>query len=197
MSLLATVGAVVGLVANGAKAVPVVRGWLAARNQPQVELDIIVVGMPLATVGDRYTVHVQAFLRVRLRNHTGAEARLADPHLVWREVRPIGRRRILRSLRLWENTGQAMRQLEEIVPPYSDGLWLQDLYFQTDWQPDPVKLKGRQPTNYPQETELVLDTRIWVPHRAPILVAQWYRQLWNWPGQYGATWARQDRYTII
>src|SRR5260370_27704026 len=58
MSLLATVGTVVGLVANGAKAVPVVRGWLAASNQPQVELDLSVVGMPTATVGDRYSVHL-------------------------------------------------------------------------------------------------------------------------------------------
>lgn len=171
-------------------------GRLRGRDEPQVDLDINVVGMPMATVSERYGVHVQAFVRLRLRNHTAAEARLADPYLLWREVRPFGRRRVLRDLRLWENTGQGRRSLEEIVPAYTDGQWLQDLYFQADWHPEQLKLKSRQPT-YPRETELLLGARIWVPHRVPILIARWHRQLWNWPGQYEATWTRQDRYTII
>jgi hypothetical protein len=86
--------------------------------------------------------------------------------------------------------------LEETVPAFKDGNWLQDLYFYCDWVPASPKGQGQRP-RYPRNTELVLGARIMVPARALVPVARWQRQLWNWPGQYGATWARQDRFTII
>jgi len=32
-----------------------------------------------------------------------------------------------------------------------------------------------------------------VPHRGLIQIARWDSQNWNWPSQYSATWARQDK----
>jgi hypothetical protein len=52
--------------------------------------------------------------------------------------------------------------------------------------------QGQRP-RYPRNTELVLGARVMVPHRGLIQIARWDHQNWNWPGQYAATWARQDK----
>jgi hypothetical protein len=109
------VAAVLAAIVNAWRIVGFFRG-LRGRSQPQVDLDINMVGAPMALVGQRYSVRLQAFARVRLRNHTGEEARLEDPYLLWREVRLFGRRRELRKLRLSSNTDDTARQLDETVP---------------------------------------------------------------------------------
>ncbi len=181
MSVLATIGAAIGAIANVSKAVPAALAWWRGRSSPQARVEINVVAAPIADIDINYSVHVQAFLRLRVLNRVGQEARLEDPYLLLRELLPLGRGgRVLCKLPLTNNTDGTRLALHEIVPPYTDGSWHQDLYFHATWVPQPLKLKARQPY-YPRETELVLCARILVPHRGPVPIARWRHQLWNWP----------------
>ena len=54
----------------------------------------------------------------------------------------LGRRRELRKLRLSNNTDDTARQLEETVPAFKDGNWLQDLYFYCDCVPATPKVRA-------------------------------------------------------
>jgi hypothetical protein len=110
---LAEVGAVLGAAANAGK-IAEYAARLGGRGQPQVELDLNVVGMPVATLSERYGVHVQVFVRLRIRNPTGTEARLEDPYLLFRQVRRLGRGRMLARLPLCNNTDGARVEFHEI-----------------------------------------------------------------------------------
>jgi len=138
------VAGVLSAVANAGK-IAEYAGRLLGRGKPQVELDISLVGAPMAKVGEHYNVHIHAFVRLRLRNPTGDEARLEDPYLLWREVRLFGRRRELRKLRLSDNATDTARDLSEIVPRYKEGKWLQDLCFYCDWVPPMPTRPGARP----------------------------------------------------
>lgn len=187
MGFLALLGSAINGIGLATRGVDTAWRRYQHRADPQVQLELVGEGVPVAQLNKDKSVDLTAWVRFRITNPTGDEARLHNPCLVWSAVRPLGRRQALTELMPIAVDG-APRAFQEIVPPYEEGEFQTICFHRRWWSMD----------GYPRNSELVLRARVLVPQRRGILIARWRNQTWAWPGSYEATWtAWQHRKDIL